>query len=126
MLFLLRFMALRAMVTFAALGAVAFSDSAAFKSAVVTPLPQFQPHSLLGIWRGNAYLHISDDQSATLHVESFNKAGDRVQNFRFAFPKAALLSVYTGCFSRSADGSVAICGSAYSDDNRAAPFLAIV
>ncbi len=78
----------------------------------------------VGVWSGGALIVVDDPRSAAPVVRAFDRSGRPVTQLRFTIPGADLIAIRSGQFSRGLDGSLAVAGSAYTSDSRAASFLA--
>jgi hypothetical protein len=72
------------------------------------------------VWSGGALLVVENLHSAAPVFRAFDGAGNQVSEFTFPIPGASLLNnVYSyHRFARGFDGSLAVAGSAYADDEQ--------
>jgi hypothetical protein len=91
-----------------------------------TQLPFTLDGDTFAVWSGGALLVVQGRFSRAPVFRTFDRNGNQVSQFTFAIQGAGLINIYDRSFARGWDGSLAIVGSAYSDDSRGASFLALV
>lgn len=77
-------------------------------------------------WTGGAMVHVFDPRSSAPLFRGFDRAGREVLHCNFTMPKTSLISVRSFEYARGPDGSLAVSGSAYSDDGQPFTFVAWV
>ncbi|MFN7924746.1 MAG: hypothetical protein U0Q16_31880 [Bryobacteraceae bacterium] len=88
------------------------------------PAP-FQPGESVSIWSWGTLVSVRDAKSEAPMLITL----DRLNNTRsqtLSIPGARLVNIYSGRFAAGPDGSLAVAGSAYSDDSKATSFLALI
>jgi len=69
---------------------------------------------------------ISNRRSSSPTIQLFGRSGEAISNVSFTIPGASRINIYDDAFSRGADGTLAVIGTAYTDDNRGTTFLAVL
>lgn len=75
------------------------------------------------VWSGGALLVRDSNTSANPVVHVFTKDGFQLSETSFAIPGAS--TVQTRSVARGADGTLALCGIAFSSDGKVAPFISV-
>lgn len=78
------------------------------------------------VWRGGALLFVQGRYSNAPILRFFDRNGSQISEFRFSIPGASLINLYDNSVALGSDGSLAIVGTAYSDDSRGTMFIAWV
>jgi hypothetical protein len=78
------------------------------------------------VWSGGAFVFIQDRFSGAPLFQFFDRNGKQISQFTFSIPGASLINIYDNSISLGLDGSLAIVGTAYSDDSRGGLFVAWV
>lgn len=71
-------------------------------------------------------LTVEDAKSSAPIFRAFDKSGRQISQHEFRIEGAQRINIYSSAFARGFDGSLAIAGSAYTNDTRGANFLAWV
>jgi hypothetical protein len=79
-----------------------------------------------GTWSGGALLLVESAKSAAPSFRTIDSRGREIDTFTFSLPGAGLVNVYSDRFARGFDGSLAVVGSAFSNDSQGIAFLAWV
>jgi hypothetical protein len=95
-------------------------------NTLVTPLPKFPARSMVGVWTGGGYVHITENHTSAPVVDVFDKSGVTAQHVTFTVPGAERIDVHQYCFGRAPDGTLALCGTAYASDGAGTSYLAIL
>jgi len=80
--------------------------------------------SSVGRWSGGALLVVENAHSAAPIVRVFDRSGNVISNITFTIPGASLIHIYFGNSARGSDGTIAVGGSAYTNDSRGGTFVA--
>jgi hypothetical protein len=80
----------------------------------------------IGVWSGGAFLLVENAHSTAPLIREFDNTGREISQFELNIPGAHRINVYSGGFARGFDGTLAIVGSAFTNDGRGAAFLASV
>jgi len=96
--------------------------SAAQTTAFEAPIAGGGPPA---VWAGCGLLSVTGANSDAPLFRTYDATGRLVREFRLSIAGAARVNVYSGGFSCGRDGTVAVCGSAYSADSRGAGFIAL-
>jgi hypothetical protein len=80
----------------------------------------------IALWSGGAFVFVRDRFSGAPTFRFFDRNGTQVSQFTFSIPEASLINIYDNSVALGLDGSVAIVGTAYTDDSRAGMFVAWV
>jgi len=96
----------------------------ALTSKELTEIPVNFVTGTWGVWSGGALLVVQDRLSGAPVFRVFERNGREISQFTFAIPGASHINVYA--FARGLDGSLAVGGTAYTNDSRGATFLAWV
>jgi hypothetical protein len=88
--------------------------------------PPPRPGEPVGIWSGGAFLGIDNHDSGTPILSVYDQSGAEIQRVAVQIPGAQLVTTVNNQFARSADGYLAVTGSAYGLGDRAANFLAVI
>ena len=91
-----------------------------------TALPPRPGRQLVSVWSGGAYLMIDDSPSAAPVFTAIDRNGKQALRYVFTIPGANHIDVINGRFARGFDGSLALAGSAFTDDSRGSQFVAWV
>jgi hypothetical protein len=78
------------------------------------------------VWSGNSLLVLENHSSAAPTIHIYDKSGNEIQKITVQIPDAHLINIYGNLFARSADGFLAVSGSAYTNNNLGAVFLAVI
>ena len=89
-----------------------------------TEIPFVFHRGTFGLWSGGALLVVQDRLSGAPVFRVIERDGREISQFTFAIPEASHINVYA--FARGLDGSLAVGGTAYTNDSRGASFLAWV
>lgn len=98
------------------------SPSVARTAAFEAPIPGGGPPA---VWAGCGLLSVTGAESHAPLFRTYDPTGRLVSEFRFSLAGSARVNIYSGGFSCGRDGTVAVCGSAYSADSRGANFIAL-
>jgi hypothetical protein len=79
---------------------------------------------MAGIWSQGALIVLSDRFSGGPVFQVYGRSGEEISQIQFTIPGAARINIYDDAFARGADGTLAVIGTAYTDDNRGTTFLA--
>jgi hypothetical protein len=77
------------------------------------------------VWKGNSLVVIENASSRAPIVHCYDGSGQEIQQATLEILGASLINVYNG-FARSADGYLAVSGSAYADNNVGTVFLMLI
>jgi hypothetical protein len=77
-------------------------------------------------WQRGSFVFVSDRFSSTPVLQFFDKNGQPTSTYSFSIPKAGLIQLYDNSIAIGPNGSLAITGTAFSDDSREGRFLALV
>jgi hypothetical protein len=77
-------------------------------------------------WTNGAFVFVQDRFSAAPLLRIFDRNGIQVSQFKFSMPGASLINIYDNSVALGLDDSLAIVGTAYSDDSRGGMFVAWV
>jgi len=92
-----------------------------------TEIPfQFVSRSTDAVWSSGTLLELEDRFSSAPIFRTWDRAGKLVSEITFRFPGAYHINIYSNSFARGADGSLAIIGSADTNDAGEILFLAWV
>lgn len=83
-------------------------------------------HDTTAMWSGDTLVVVQNRFSAAPDIRFFDRNGSQVSEFTFTIPGATLINIYENSVARGSDGSLAIAGTAYSDDQRGSMFVAWV
>lgn len=108
--------------------AAAFASLAWTLTDQVTPLSAAMSKGVLtGIWMRGHYLCARPLESSEItRMEAYDATGRLEQHVDLRIPGATILATAPRRFARAADGTWAVSGVAYDNDNRSAGFLAIL
>jgi hypothetical protein len=87
---------------------------------------QFVSHSTDAVWSSGTLLELEDRPSSAPVFRTWDRAGKLLSEMTFTFPDASHINIYSNSFARGADGSLAIIGSADTNDVGEILFLAWV
>lgn len=88
-----------------------------------TQVPPIQ-RGMAGIWSQGAWIVLSDRFSDAPVFGFYGRSGEEISRIQFTIPGASRINIYDNAFARGSDGTLAVIGSAYTDDNRGTTFLA--
>jgi len=91
-----------------------------------TEMPFKIVEGTFAVWKGGALVFVQGRYSNAPILGFFDRNGSRVSEFRFSIPGATLINLYDNSVALGSDGSLAIVGTAYSDDSRGTMFIAWV
>ena len=92
-----------------------------------TEIPfQFVSHSTDAVWSSGTLLELQDRSSSAPIFRIWDRTGKLLSELTFTFPGASHINIYSNSFARGADGSLAIIGSAETNDAGEILFLAWV
>jgi hypothetical protein len=98
----------------------------AFTVSRTIPMPFTLAHGAFAEWTGGALVVIEGRFSNSPTLKTFDRDGKKVSEFSFTIPSAGLINIYDNSVAVGKDGSLAIVGTAYSNDSRGASFVAWV
>lgn len=110
--------------------ALVFSVISLGQSATLVPtgrtltIPEPMEGRRGAIWSGGSFVVPAGPLGEENSFRAYDRNGRVVFNSTFTVPEAD--HTYVRGFSRGADGSVALCGLAFRNDGRGAPFLATI
>jgi hypothetical protein len=78
------------------------------------------------VWSGGMFVFVQDRCSGAPFFRFFDRNGTQVSEFSFSIPGASLINIYDHSVAVGLDGSLAIVGTAYTDDSRGGAYLAWV
>ncbi|HKS66321.1 MAG TPA: hypothetical protein VJR26_03725 [Candidatus Acidoferrales bacterium] len=88
------------------------------------PMPFTLARGAFAEWTGGDLVVTQDRFSASPTLTTFDSDGKEVSKFVFTIPGAGLINIYDNSVALGKDGSLAIVGTAYSNDSRGAAFVA--
>ncbi|HEY6946693.1 MAG TPA: hypothetical protein VI431_16265 [Candidatus Acidoferrum sp.] len=88
-----------------------------------TEIPALQ-HGTAGIWSHGAWIVLSDRFSSAPLFWMYDSVGNEISKIQFTVPGAARINIYDNAFARGSDGTLAVIGTAYTNDTRGTTFLA--
>ena len=92
-----------------------------------TEIPfQFVSRSTDAAWSSGTLLELEDRFSSAPIFRTWDRAGKLLSEITFTFPGAYHINIYSNSFARGADGSLAIIGTADTNDAGGIRFLACV
>jgi hypothetical protein len=77
-------------------------------------------------WQEGTFVYVRDRFTAAPVFQFFDRDGHETSTFNFSIPKASLINLYDNSVALGRDGSLAIIGTAFSDDSREGMFAAWV
>src|SRR5215469_13662013 len=77
-------------------------------------------------WTGGGLVVIENRFSESPTLTTFDRGGHEVSKFSFTIPGAGLINLYDNSVAVAKDGSMALVGTAFSNDSRGATFAAWV
>ncbi|HEY2461066.1 MAG TPA: hypothetical protein VGI16_09665 [Candidatus Acidoferrum sp.] len=80
----------------------------------------------VAVWSGGSLVFVQGRFSSGPIFRIFDRRGSEISQFRFSIPGALLINIYDNSIARGSDGSLAIAGTAYSDNSRGTMFVAWV
>lgn len=100
------------------------ADALAVASSMQIPFALV--NGTFAVWSNGAFIFVQDRFSGAPVFRIFDRNGIQTTQFTFRIPGASLINIYDNSVARGFDGSVAIIGTAYSDDSRGGTFVAWV
>jgi hypothetical protein len=91
-----------------------------------TAMPFTLGSGTFAVWSGGAFIGVQDRFSRSPIIRTFDRNGTQVSQFSFNIPGVSLINIYDNCVARGMDGSLAIVGTAFTDDSRGGMFVAWV
>ncbi len=91
-----------------------------------TPMPFILHHGDFAEWTGGDFVEIEDRFSDSPTLTTFDRDGKELSRFIFAIPGAGSIHIYDNSVAVGKDGSLAIIGTAPSNDASGATFVALV
>lgn len=91
-----------------------------------TEIPFTFVRGTFGLWSGGALLVVQDRFSGAPVFRLIGRDGREISQFTFTIPGASFINLYDNSVARGLDGSLAVIGTAYTNDSRGASFLAWV
>jgi hypothetical protein len=91
-----------------------------------TEIPFSLVSGTFAVWSGGAFVFVKDRSSKSPIFQFFDRNGTQVSQFTFTIPGASLINIYDNSVARGLDGSLAIVGTAYTDDSKGGMFVAWV
>jgi len=88
-------------------------------------VPAFH-RGMAGTWSQGALVVMSDRFSSAPSFRMYDRSGKETSNISLTIPNAARINIYDNAFARSADGTLAVIGTASTDDNRGTTFFAAI
>jgi len=77
-------------------------------------------------WSGGEFVFVQNRFSGAPIFQFFDRNGTQVSQFTFSMPGASLINIYSNSVAVGLDGSMAIVGTAYTDNSRGGMFVAWV
>jgi hypothetical protein len=77
-------------------------------------------------WTGDNLVLVENRFSDSPTLTSFDREGNEISKFNFTIPRAGLIDLFDNSVVFGKDGSVALAGTAFSNDSRGAAFVAWV
>lgn len=105
--------------------------SAGWASDALTPVGSTaMPFNIVSgtfaVWTGGVFVFVQDRFSATPTLRFFDRNGNQMSQFTFSIPEAILINLYDHSVALGLDGSLAIVGTAYTNDSMGGMFVAWV
>ena len=91
-----------------------------------TPMPFILHHGDFAEWTGGDFVEIEDRFSDSPTLTTFDRDGKELSRFIFTIPGAGSILIYDNSVAVGKDGSLAIIGTAPSNDSSGATFVALV
>ena len=85
----------------------------------------FTPH-MTAVWSEGALVFVTNRFSDSPRLEVFDRSGRARSSTPITIPGASRINIYDNSFAHGADGSLAVVGTAFSDNNQGSAFLAII
>jgi hypothetical protein len=88
------------------------------------PLPAEIRRGTHATWSGGALAFLQDNFWASPTIQVLDGDGKELSKFSFTIPGTGLINVYDNSIAHGKDGSIALVGTAYSNDSKGALFVA--
>ncbi len=94
--------------------------------AVDMPFDLGSDNTKFTTWTNGSFVFVQDRYSSTPLLRFFDRNGTQLSEFKFSIPGGGLINLYDHAVALGLDNSLAIIGTAYTDDSRGAMFVAWV
>jgi hypothetical protein len=91
-----------------------------------TQMPFALAFETFAVWSNGAFVFVQDRLSGAPRFQFFDREGKQVSQFTFSIPGASLINIYDHSVALGLDASLAIVGTAYTDDSKGGMFVAWV
>jgi hypothetical protein len=91
-----------------------------------TQMPFTLVSGTFAVWSGGAFMFVQDRFSGAPLFRFYDRNGTQVSQFAFSIPGATRINIYDHSVALGLDGSLAIVGTAFTDDSRGGMFVAWV
>jgi hypothetical protein len=89
-------------------------------------MPFALAYETFAVWSGGAFVFVQHRLSGAPDFQIFDRNGKQISQFTFRIPGATVINIYDHSVALGADSSLAIVGTAYTDDSKGGMFLAWV
>lgn len=101
------------------------APSAALFTTLETAHAPLKTGEPVAVWNWGAVVSVENARSEAPTIQTMSRTGSFTRS-TLSIPGVRLVNIYSGRFARGPDGSLAVTGSAYTDDSRAASFLLLI